>query len=120
MPSIYSERNSAERYSAGLVFGITEILSYNDQMRGPNWATVRLRENATATVKWSNPKPPPKIGDRVEIDFNGFGPGTVMAYFTEAGYLGVEVECDVRPKWHIEQNGDKHKRPLVFGAELKY
>ena len=35
--------------------------------------------------KWSGPKYPPAIGDRVTVNFNGFGPGTVTKYFVEQG-----------------------------------
>ena len=69
--------------------------------------------------KWSGKGPIPAIGDRVHINFNSFGAGTVRSYFVEGGWVGVEVECDQRPEWHIKQNGNTHTRPLVFGAELK-
>lgn len=32
---------------------------------------------------------------------------------------GVECECEVRPQWHIRQNGDKNKFPKAFGAEIE-
>lgn len=45
---------------------------------------------------------------------------TVRWYFIEYGWLGVEVECDVRPAWHVKQCKDPDRiYPMVFGAELK-
>ena len=69
--------------------------------------------------KWSGKGPIPAIGDRVHINFNSFGSGTVRGYFVEEEWIGVEVECDQRPEWHVRQNGDRHPHPLVFGAELR-
>ena len=72
--------------------------------------------------RWSGGKnfpAPPRIGERVQIDMNGFGPGTVVGYFVETGWLGVEVKVDQRPDWHLKQNGDRHPNPLVFGSELR-
>lgn len=68
--------------------------------------------------RWSGSKPIPAIGERVHINLNGFGSGTVRGYFIEEGWVGVEVECDQRPEWHLKQNGDRHSHPLVCGAEL--
>lgn len=61
----------------------------------------------------------PQIGDRVIVTFNGFGPGTVVGFFVESGYVGLEVRVDKRPDWHIRQNGDRHPHPLCFGAEIE-
>lgn len=70
------------------------------------------------TGLWTN-KVLPQIGARVRVTFNGLGTGTVVAYFREAGYIGVEVRPDKRPDWHIRQNGDRHPHYLVFGAEIE-
>ena len=75
-------------------------------------------------VKWSGRerhagKPLPKLGDRVRITFNGLGTGTVVAYFVEAGFLGVKVRLDQRPAWHVKQNGHNNPDALVFGAEIE-
>lgn len=70
-------------------------------------------------LKWSNRDFVPEIGERVFIRMNGFGAGTVVAYFTEAGWLGVEVVVDERPEWHVKANKDTHPNPLVFGAEIR-
>jgi hypothetical protein len=61
---------------------------------------------------------PPPIRTRVFVTFNGFGFATVRSYFIEDGWIGVEVECENRPEWHLKQNGDDHRFPLVFGAEI--
>lgn len=69
--------------------------------------------------KWSGTKYPPSIGDRVTVNFNGFGAGTVTDYFVEGGWLGVEVQMDKQPEWHRKQQGPQtHIR--VFGLELNY
>lgn len=62
---------------------------------------------------------PPAVGSRVVINFNQFGAGVVKGYFVEDCYLGVIVECDNRPAWHVKQCGDAHPFPYVFGAELR-
>lgn len=61
---------------------------------------------------------PPAIGSRVDVLINGFGPATVLSYFTEAGFLGVAVRPDVRPAWHVRQSPDRDVA-LVFGAEVR-
>ena len=60
-----------------------------------------------------------QIGDRVKVTFNGLGDGTVIAFWTNAGYMGLEIQPDQRPEWHIKQNGGAHPTYLVFGAEVK-
>lgn len=71
---------------------------------------------------------PPAIGDRVVVNFNGFGVGTVTGYFVEHGWLGCHVRCDHPPLWWKEQNSADRERqrmpieyrgPMVFGNELK-
>jgi hypothetical protein len=61
---------------------------------------------------------PPAIGSRVDILINGFGPGVVLSYFVEAGFLGVAVRPDVRPAWHVRQSPERNVA-LVFGAEVR-
>lgn len=61
----------------------------------------------------------PRLNDRVRVTFNGFGTGTVMGFFCEAGWMGVYVECDKRPDWHIKRNGKAHPWPMCFGAEVE-
>jgi hypothetical protein len=59
----------------------------------------------------------PEIGNRVEINFNGFGTGMIVSYFCECGYLGVRVKLDKQPDWHVKQGQPPYA--LVFGAEIK-
>lgn len=68
---------------------------------------------------WSNPSPVPPIGTNVHITLNKLGEGTVKSYFTEGGYLGVEVSLKQQPEWHLKQNG-KGATAHLFGAELQY
>jgi hypothetical protein len=69
--------------------------------------------------RWSGKGNPPVIGQKVYIKFNGFGVATVLSYFIENGFLGVECECEVRPSWHIRQNGETKKHPKAYGAEIE-
>lgn len=59
----------------------------------------------------------PAIGARVKINFNKLGTGTVVAYFTEHGFIGVEVALEDQPCWHRKQNG-ANCNTLVFGKEF--
>jgi len=65
--------------------------------------------------KWSGDRIP-SVGDKVDINFNRLGSGTVDCYFIEYGYLGVVVVLENQPKWHKEQND--HNLALVFGNEI--
>lgn len=69
-------------------------------------------ENESA-IKWSGKEPPPAVGARAGRQFAG----TVTGYFVESGWLGVIVNCDVRPEWH---KADVGRGPLVhlFGVDL--
>lgn len=62
----------------------------------------------------------PQRGDKVRINFNQLGTGTVVAYFTEHGWLGVHVKLDKPPAWHRKQNAGREfsDQALVFGAEI--
>src|SRR4051812_26425037 len=48
----------------------------------------------------------PLIGDRVAINFNQLGTGTVESYFTEHGWVGVCVLLDKVPDWKKKQQKD--------------
>ena len=66
---------------------------------------------------------PPAIGSRVVVRMNSYGPGEVVSYFTESGFLGVEVRVDKLPTWAVEQR-KRHKMSLtepvmVFGTEIE-
>ena len=69
---------------------------------------------------------PPAIGDRVFVNINGFGAGTVRGYFIEFGWLGVYVEVDNPPDWYRKQiaaypevrPANPRRLPMIFGAEL--
>ncbi len=66
---------------------------------------------------WSSEQPLPNIGARVSIDFNNFSEDTVVAYFFECDFIGIEVHVDKRPDWHLKQCKER-THPLVFGAEV--
>lgn len=68
-------------------------------------------------LRWSGKARPPAIGEKVQIDVNNLGTGTVVRYFAQEGWLGVLVQLD-----HI--SAERHERwgggpTHVFGAELK-
>lgn len=84
---------------------------------------ARLKEFALleTDLKWSGVWPVPKIGDRVNINFNNLGSGIVESYFIEHDYLGVLVKLDNPPEWKQKQAppGSKyHGVAHVFGAEI--
>lgn len=91
---------------------------------GSNKDGLPLFEVSGHTGAWSGgvrfPEPP-ALGTRLCVSMNHLGIGTVVGYFVESGYLGVEVHPDAgqRPDWHIRQNGDRHPHYLVFGTEIR-
>lgn len=58
----------------------------------------------------------PMIGDTVNA--GSFGSSIVISYFTEDGYLGVEVEPIKPPQWWINLNNGKNKNAFMFGIEI--
>lgn len=80
------------------------------------WDGDKVLNTGTAP-QWSAEIDPPAIGERVRVNFNEFGYGTVVGYFTEGRWLGVAVEVDVQPAWHLKQNGPE-KVIHIFGPEF--
>jgi len=78
----------------------------------------RHLENDADPYKWSGEGEPPAIGATVNITINNIGPGTVISYFAEQGWLGCIVAPHNPPKWYIKQNGP-NTAGHVFGAEIK-
>ncbi len=58
----------------------------------------------------------PQLGQRVKINFNGFGEGSIASFFWEHDYAGVRVRLDNQPDWHKKQGQPPYA--LVFGAEV--
>ena len=80
--------------------------------------------NNEAAVKWSGSTPPPARGTRVNIQMNNLGPGIVLGYFIEHGWLGVHVQLTKPPLWFRRQEKEARRRfypgqALVFGVELE-
>jgi hypothetical protein len=50
----------------------------------------------------------PRIGARVTVYMNGMGNGTVEAYFTEHGFLGLQVRLD----------RDRYRVVYVYGIDV--
>lgn len=71
--------------------------------------------------KWSGQVSIPEIGTRVYCKINKLGYGLVEHYFTEHGYIGVQVRLENDPDWHVKQTkNDWHAGlALVFGAEIQ-
>lgn len=62
----------------------------------------------------------PMLGDVVGT--GSWGNAKVTGYFTENGYLGVELEPLDPPQWWVEQmlrGGHSTKELLLFGIEIK-
>lgn len=80
--------------------------------------------NRSDPYKWGGKQPPPAIGANVIVGVNSIGPGEVLGYFEEGGFLGVLVRPDHPPEWYVKQNGGDPIGPNVhpchvFGPELK-
>ena len=71
------------------------------------------------TLAWSGGGVPPQIGTKVYTPGNAIGVGTVLRYFSDSGFLGVEVLPEDPPIWYAEQNG-LHTPCHLFGAELDH
>ena len=84
----------------------------------PAWQGVTTLAELPRNLVWSGTQPIPAIGARVRAYMNGFGAGSVRAYFHAAGDLGVIVAVDVLPEWFVTQNpgiAEGH----FFGRELE-
>jgi hypothetical protein len=93
-----------------------------DLMELPAGVVLKTSENTgdESILKWSGDYPIPEIGRKVKINFNELGTGSVQSYFTEYGYLGIEVRLDKEPKWKkVQHKGTPREGiALVFGAEI--
>lgn len=62
----------------------------------------------------------PQIGERANFGHQ-FGHGTVVAYFKEGAYVGVEVRLEVLPEWIVKQiaaGRRKQYHVLLFGVDI--
>lgn len=53
--------------------------------------------------KWTGGGDLPIVGDEGTATVNGLGPCTVVGYFVEAGYIGVQARLDKPPQWWVKQ-----------------
>jgi hypothetical protein len=68
-------------------------------------------------AKWTGDSPPPAIGDTVQPYPSGFGPGPVLGYHDDHGYLVVHYLPSSAPDWYVTENGGL--RPAcLFGTDL--
>lgn len=72
---------------------------------------------ADTEAMWSGKTELPKVGDKVHINMNGLGDGTVESYFIESEWLGVTVRLDKQPDWHKKQRPN-NPIAMVFGLEI--
>lgn len=75
------------------------------------------------TLWWGGDHPTPKVGDRGKVCYNNWGPGVVVRYFQEDGFLGILVKVDTVPKWFIDQC-KRDGKPVInavhtFGVEWR-
>ena len=70
-----------------------------------------------ALVRWGSPLDPPTVGNKVSIKMNRLGTGTVIGYFREHGWLGVNVLLDAKPK-SMRKRKDGRYTVMVFAVEL--
>ncbi len=68
------------------------------------WSDDRQIMNRDDPFKWGGKSPPPAIGDKVTIAVNGIGPGVVLSYFVQEGFLGVYARPEKPPEWYIKQS----------------
>jgi len=98
---------------AGRSYGLLDL---------PTDVAQRTEENSgdTTVLKWSGKHPIPAIGERVHLNFNEFGNGTVVSYFWEHGYLGVYVKLVKAPAWHNKQMAGNPRKGhcMAFGVEV--
>lgn len=82
------------------------------------WIDGMIAPDDPTKARWGGKIPPPPIGAKIKIAVNGIGPGTVLGYFEQEGFLGVHVQPDAAPAWYLKQNGG-NVPCHVFGAEIK-
>jgi hypothetical protein len=102
-------------------YGLLELPAYQAiDIHAKQQIDETMAYDPTKPLKWGAtpdfPKPP-AIGTRVFINFNQFGHGSVLAYFTEYGWIGAMVKLEVQPEWHKKQGNEPNA--LVFGIEIK-
>ena len=112
-------RHYADHPEKGIYYHLEGIPS---QVAGEAGADALRFEVGGRSGKWSARNGgfavPPPVGTWAQVMFNDLGWGTVIGYFVEDGWLGVEVLPEGRPDWHRAQNGDRSPTCLVFGAEI--
>jgi hypothetical protein len=61
----------------------------------------------------------PQVDDIVQT--SQWGSARVTGYFTEDGYLGVELDPIDPPEWWVKamENGERNRKLMLFGAELR-
>jgi len=92
----------------------------------PGWVqlTADNKDDGLA-VKWAGQgRPPPPLGAPVTVLMNGLGPGVVVGYFVEHGYLGLHVRCHQLPEWMLAQRKrhglDADTPARVFATEIRW
>ncbi len=69
-------------------------------------------------ARWGGSHDVPAIGARVRVTYNGLGAGTVSAYFTEGGFLGLIIDLDAPAFGGMAKPGHS-ARAHAFGTEFE-
>lgn len=85
----------------------------------PVFKQAEPNEVPTDKALWSGKAPPPEVGTKVNVTFNGLGEALITGYVVVDGYLGVMAQLDEhsRPAWHRENNPENNPA-VLFGREL--
>ena len=78
---------------------------------------VNGRQGMWSGEAYGFPAPPP-VGTKLQVTMNSLVSGAVRGYFTEYGYIGLDVELTgERPGWYKTQS--EEPRAFVYGAEVR-
>lgn len=82
------------------------------QTEMPLWADYRLPPlpMPEGMVLWAGGNAPPTLGSVVAPTLNGWDgnyKGTVVGYSTDHGWLGIILEMETRPVWHVREMPNK-------------
>lgn len=71
-----------------------------------------------AEMKWGGKNALPEIGERIYVSMNTLGYAKVVGYAESYGWLGLMVEFENPPEWHVKQR-ERHKNDATKPQWLK-
>lgn len=77
----------------------------------------RLDRKLPAEFKWSGAAEPPALGEIVQPRLPEFGPGPVLGYADDHGYLAIRYLPSSAPDWYVRQENGL-KPACVYGGDL--